>query len=234
MLLYIIRHGDPDYSTDSLTEKGKLQAEAVGKRLASAGINKVYSSSMGRALQTAEPTCRLLGLPCIPQDWAREIQSEMFTYYPNGKRKSLGLVPSACFWDEDSEHLSRETALQSPPFRDTQMDLVLPRIEADANAFLLSLGYQKEGAVYRVLRESDEKVALFCHAGFARALCCTLLKIPAHTMWASFSYGHTGVTILEFRNSKSGITAPRCLCYSDMSHLYAAGLEMMYNNMTGI
>ena len=33
MLLYIVRHGDPDYSTDSLTQRGKLQAEAVGKRI---------------------------------------------------------------------------------------------------------------------------------------------------------------------------------------------------------
>lgn len=31
MLLYILRHGDPDYSTDSLTPKGVLQAEAAGK-----------------------------------------------------------------------------------------------------------------------------------------------------------------------------------------------------------
>ena len=33
MLLYIVRHGDPIYETDSLTERGKLQAEAVGKRM---------------------------------------------------------------------------------------------------------------------------------------------------------------------------------------------------------
>ena len=33
MLLYIIRHGDPDYTTDSLTQRGILQAEAVSKRL---------------------------------------------------------------------------------------------------------------------------------------------------------------------------------------------------------
>ena len=29
MLLYIIRHGEPNYETDTLTELGKLQAEAV-------------------------------------------------------------------------------------------------------------------------------------------------------------------------------------------------------------
>ena len=29
MLLYIIRHGSPDYTTDTLTEEGQKQAEAV-------------------------------------------------------------------------------------------------------------------------------------------------------------------------------------------------------------
>ena len=62
MLLYIIRHGDPIYETDSLTERGRAQAEAVAKRLAASGIDRVFSSPMGRARQTAEPTCRLLGL----------------------------------------------------------------------------------------------------------------------------------------------------------------------------
>ena len=41
MLLYIVRHGDPIYSTDSLTEKGILQAEAVGKRMADAKIDQI-------------------------------------------------------------------------------------------------------------------------------------------------------------------------------------------------
>ena len=65
MLLYIIRHGDPDYTTDSLTEKGVLQAEAVGKRLFHSGIHRIFSSPMGRAKQTAEPACRLLGKECV-------------------------------------------------------------------------------------------------------------------------------------------------------------------------
>ena len=62
MLLYIIRHGDPDYSTDTLTERGWQQAEAVGKRIAAAKIDRIFTSPMGRARQTAEPACRLLGL----------------------------------------------------------------------------------------------------------------------------------------------------------------------------
>ena len=49
MLLYIVRHGDPDDTTDSLTERGVLQAEAVAKRLAEAGIDRIFTSPMGRA-----------------------------------------------------------------------------------------------------------------------------------------------------------------------------------------
>ena len=39
---------------------------------------------------------------------------------------------------------------------------------------------------------------------------------------------HTGVTILEFKNNANGITAPRCLCHSDISHLYKRELELSY------
>ena len=41
MLLYIIRHGDPCYNPDSLTEKGKRQAEALARRLAVNGLDKI-------------------------------------------------------------------------------------------------------------------------------------------------------------------------------------------------
>ena len=43
MLLYIIRHGDPNYEKDCLTERGKLQAEAVGKRMFNAKIDRIFS-----------------------------------------------------------------------------------------------------------------------------------------------------------------------------------------------
>ena len=62
MLLYIVRHGDPDYTTDTLTERGLVQAEAVGKRIFDSKIDRIFSSPMGRAMETADPACRLLGL----------------------------------------------------------------------------------------------------------------------------------------------------------------------------
>ena len=61
-----------------------------------------------------------------------------------------------------------------------------------------------------------------------------LLHIPLHIMWAGFDYCHTGVTILEFKNYENGITAPKCRCYSDLSHFYKDGPDMIYNNVLSI
>lgn len=55
MILYYVRHGDPIYEPDQLTELGKIQVSAVAKRLALRGVDRIYSSL--RARQTAQPKC---------------------------------------------------------------------------------------------------------------------------------------------------------------------------------
>ena len=60
MIFYYVRHGDPIYDPDSLTELGHKQAEALSKRFSLYGLDEIYSSTSIRAQQTAEPTCKLL------------------------------------------------------------------------------------------------------------------------------------------------------------------------------
>ena len=96
------------------------------------------------------------------------------------------------------------------------------------------VGYAEENGVYRITKPSDDKVALFCHAGTGRILISHLLHIPLHLVWAGFNYNHTGVTVIEFKNQKTGFTVPRMLCYSDTSHLYAHGPDMKYCGRTEI
>ena len=52
MRLIFIRHGEPDYEKDCLTELGHKQAAAAAQRLLSEGIDEIYSSPQGRAFQT--------------------------------------------------------------------------------------------------------------------------------------------------------------------------------------
>ncbi len=67
-LIMLIRHGENDYSKTGrlagrmagvhLNERGREQAEALGKALANAPIAAVYSSPLERAVETAEPIAK--------------------------------------------------------------------------------------------------------------------------------------------------------------------------------
>ena len=49
MRLIFIRHGDPDYVHDTLTEKGKREAELLAQRVKNWDVSKFYVSPLGRA-----------------------------------------------------------------------------------------------------------------------------------------------------------------------------------------
>ena len=162
MLLYIVRHGDPDYTTDSLTEKGLIQAEAVGKRMFDAGIDRIFSSPMGRAKQTAEPACRLLGKEYTIEPWAHEIGEEMYVEFPDGKRKAIGYMPNIRFFEQDNLFRPYEDYKELYPFNECTVDTALDYIWENGNDFLERLGYKYENGMYRILQPNEEKVALFC------------------------------------------------------------------------
>ena len=72
MIFYYIRHGDPIYAPDSLTELGHKQANALSKRLALYGLDEIYCSTSIRAQMTAQPTCDCLGKEKVLLDWTNE------------------------------------------------------------------------------------------------------------------------------------------------------------------
>ena len=53
MRLILIRHGDPDYSIDSLTEKGWREAALLAKRAKDWQIDDAFVSPLGRARDEA-------------------------------------------------------------------------------------------------------------------------------------------------------------------------------------
>lgn len=231
MLLYIIRHGDPIYETDSLTPKGVLQAEAVGKRLAASGIDRIFSSPMGRAKLTAEPACRLLGLDYTIEPWAHEIEGERMTTYPDGVPSSINVLQNTYLLENDAYKADFNGAFSTPAVANSEMKKACDYIWENGKDFLERLGYREENGIYKISQPNEEKVALFCHAAFAKTWISMLLHIPLHIFCAGANYCHTGVTIMEFANNKNGVTAPRMLCYSDTSHFYHdEKLELQYNN----
>lgn len=227
MYLYIIRHGEPG-DNGALTERGRQQAEAVGERMLREKIDRIYTSPLLRAVQTAEPACRLLGITAETEPWAAEIGDGRLTVLPDGTKKSVSLIQNTCFLEGRNADLPFSRAYECDYFNTSGMKEAVSFIEENGNAFLERLGYRKEGNCYRILRPNDEKVALFCHAAFSRAWISVLLHIPIHIMWAGFDYEHSGVSVIEFENNANGRTAPTCLRYSDTSHLYLHDAEPLH------
>ncbi len=62
MKLIFIRHAEPDYTKDSLTEKGFREAEIVAQRTKNWKVSQFYCSPLGRAQATAAPTLKAHGV----------------------------------------------------------------------------------------------------------------------------------------------------------------------------
>ncbi|MDF2686638.1 MAG: phosphoglycerate mutase family protein, partial [Clostridia bacterium] len=106
MRLYIIRHADPDYSIDSITEDGHKEAKALAKRLTGHGLDKIYSSPMGRAIATAKYTADILGIECNIEKWTRELWPELsLENSPWGRIMAID-IPGEALRDEDNLNIS--------------------------------------------------------------------------------------------------------------------------------
>lgn len=234
MLLYIVRHGIPDYATDSLTPDGQKQAEALARRLAPLGLDEIYTSPLGRARQTAQPTCDALGLTATVEPW----MSENVAWHVFHGLRPDGTPNGWAFWKKEAflgcdERYEERDSFSSHLYADDELAREgAAALEAASREFLARQGYEwmGKGNGYRITRENNKRIAAFCHQGFGLHWLSTLLQIPYHIFTASFDISHTGISILNFADSGSGVAYPVCLCLSDLSHLYGAGLPMKYHD----
>ncbi len=236
MLLYYIRHGDPNYIPDSLTPFGHSQAEALSKRFAIKGLDKIYASTATRAIQTAEPTAKLLNKEIITLDWCHEKYAwdEIIVEHQDGSRFWL-------FHDADYINLfnSKEMLelgknwLSHSKFANTKIESGIRRIETEAFDFLRGLGYEhieNEGR-YRIIKPNEERVALFAHQGFGMAFLSIILDIPYPIFSTHFDLSTSGVSVISFDNNKSGYTVAKMLQLSNDSHLYKEDVDTTYNRI---
>ena len=230
MFLYIIRHGDPIYDPDSLTPLGERQAEAVGRRLSEIGLDRIYCSPLIRARQTAQPTCEMLRMEPQIEEWTSEELAwrDFACDLPDGGYSWAFHAQNTTFNTKECRALG-EKWYEDPAFAKIDGKAAYQRIMDASDEFIARQGYRRDGLIYHVERPNDDRVAVFCHQGFGVTWLSHLLQIPPQMFWASFDITYTSVTIIEFANNKDGITQPKCLCLSDVSHIYAERLPMVYN-----
>lgn len=238
MILFYIRHGDPIYSPDQLTPLGHRQAEAVAKRLALFGIDEIYASTSTRAMQTAQPTCELIGKDPILLDWMHENHAFKEMALPVGEKGKTWAWANPKYSQILASREVREMGprwYEHPELAEFDLGASVNRIGSHLDEWLASLGleHDRERGMYKVTKDvKDKRVALFAHEGAGKIFMSELLDIPFPYYSAHFEMKHTGITAILFDEgytwSFDGYARARVMTLSNDSHIYRDGLPMTH------
>ncbi len=222
MELYIIRHADPDYENDTITPFGEKEALQLASRMKVLNLDEIFTSPMGRARKTASYTCKALGKSYTVEPWAHEV--DLHITLPESERLAWISELGAHIMRSSKNIALGDQWHESDDFAGFSGQDVASYVATESDQFLARLGYKREQDFYRVTAENKHRVALFCHGGLGITWLAHLLGIPYLAAWSSFNMHTTGVTKVVLDGRKGEAVAPVCCYYSDVSHLYAAGL----------
>ncbi len=219
MRIVFVRHGEPDYARDCLTELGRIQAEKAAQRLLGEGIGEIYASPLGRARETAQAAAEVLGLPVKTLDFMEEVRWGS----ADGEELYAGGHPWAIA-DEMARQgmeLNRADWRDAPWFRTNRVVECVDRVERGIDEWLAGFGYLREGKHYRHTAEEEQHktVALFSHGGSSCAAMGHILGLPFPYAIALLHLDFTGITVVRL-DSRAGIGAiPQLKCSNDTAHL---------------
>ncbi|MBR3057203.1 MAG: histidine phosphatase family protein [Clostridiales bacterium] len=218
MRLIIVRHGDPDYENDCLTELGHRQAEIAAQRLLQEQISEIYSSSCGRAIETAEAFSKASGIQKIDiLDFMKEIRfgreehlyTELNPWYGVDDMIQEG-------WD-----LRDPDWREHPIYKENTATVDVDQIAKATDTWLQTLGYEREGLYYRNTNAVTEEktIALFCHGGSETAMLSHIYNLPFPFLCGTIHMPHTAISILRFDKRPGSLNQPILELLSDATHL---------------
>ena len=196
MTIYIIRHAEPDYARDSLTEKGWREAALLSHRLARIPDASYYVSPLGRARDTASLTLKAVGKTAEVLPWLREFDA--------GYRTDSLIHPRGHGWDFLPSSWTREPMYYDP------------------EGWMHAPAYKASG-LYAAVRPNTENLLLFCHFGVECVLLSRLFDCSPVVLWHHTVALPSSVTVVTSEEREPGTAIFRMSRFGDLSHLDAAG-----------
>lgn len=221
MRILIIRHGDPDYANDTLTEKGKREATLLAKRLEKENIDAFYSSPLGRAKDTCLYTARAVGKEneIVVKDWLHEFNHPLTL--PSGRERNIPWDMLPTEWTDNDKMYDYKRWYKQKCYRKSNMKAAYDNVANGLDALLKEYGYVREGNSYRVENANTKTIALFCHFGLEMVLMSRLCNVSPIPLWHHFTALTSSVTTLYSEERRKGIATFRCAGFGDIGHLYA-------------
>ena len=225
MKILIIRHGEPDYSIDSLTDKGWREAEYLSemlvKQLSDSGRDGdlyFYMSPYGRAQDTASSTLKKLGRTAEVLPWLREF--DYFIWRPDDTtRKRIPWDWYPADWVQDPRLYQADHWFENELMAEGSIGEAYRGVTEQFDELLARHGYIREGKYYRAERSSHDTIVMFCHFGVTSVLTGHLTGVSPCCLWQGFFMAPSSVTVIASEERDPKTASFRVQIFGDTAHL---------------
>lgn len=223
MKLIFVRHGDPNYKDDCLTEKGRREAAALAERASCWNVDKIFCSPLGRAQETASYCQKKWGKEAVTYDWLREFSAPVMNPHIGRKKVPWDFMPS--YWTGQPEFYDKDHWFEAQVLKDSEVDIqkYYEEVCTGLDGILEESGYRRKNGFYFFEEHSDEVIVFFCHLGVSYVCLSHLLGIAPSVLWHTFFSAPASVTILGSEERLPHEAGFRCQVLGDTRHLAAAG-----------
>lgn len=223
MKLVIIRHGDPDYSIDSLTEKGWREAGYLAERVSKMDVKNFYVSPLGRARDTASLTLKKMGREAEVCEWMREFAPRINRPDCEVEKNAWDWLP--CDWTEDAAYFDRFDWKETPIMKAGKVSDEYEWVTSNLDKLLEKHGYVRQKNLYKAVEPNHDTIVLFCHFGVEVVMLSHLLNVSPMVLWHGTCAAPTSVTTVVTEERRAGSAYFRMSSFGDISHLYLNGEE---------
>jgi len=199
----IIRHGQSQGNAEGrfgghtdtpLSPRGRKQAQATARALATEKFSAIYSSDLPRAIETASPLAKLVGVPLETTDALRE--------------RSVGVMEGLTFEEAAEQHPEQYQALLRRDFE---------HVLAGGESYRQTLDRASRQLDEAIEQHKGGRIALFAHTG---TICILILHLMGaldapelKPVWIATA--NCGIARFDLRDD--GFV--RVLCINDTRHL---------------
>lgn len=217
MEILIVRHGDPDYVNDSITEKGRREARLLAERLSEMNIDAFYCSPLGRAQKTASYTLKKMNRSAETLDWLREFEGKV-NLTPFKKTHCWDRLPS--YWTQHSDYYSYDKWHTVKLMKKGKVYKEYKKVCDGIDELISKHGYRHNGRIYNVEKANSDRIVLFCHFAVEAVILSHIFGISPMILWHNFVALPTSVTTIVTEEREEGTAIFRCTGFGDLSHLY--------------
>ncbi|AVH58735.1 MULTISPECIES: histidine phosphatase family protein [Streptomyces] len=197
--LLLARHGQTIWHAENryagisdvpLTDEGRAEAQALGRWAAAHPVDAVWTSTVARAMATAEPACSALGLTPHREPALRECD--------------FGVVEGRTLAEFEAENPDRAKAFRADPVSYPFPEAEDPRTAAARGA----------RALRRIATaHPGERVLVVAHNTLLRLVLCSLLSIPLSEYRRVFPHlRNAALTELHVRDGEAGLLSLNVPC----------------------